>query len=205
MGIPDNMELICLYRIDENLLKQLYLITISRILQQMIASSPEALDYNNLTVFDSYDIPPISISDYLVRIMSYSRASSRNMVMGLSFIDKLSNDEDCPVNLTRHNVHRLLWVSIMVAAKFYEDFYLDNDSWGRIAGLTLQEINRLERKFLAYINFDINTKIDWFMNYVQLLLSYAVENNIVDAEIAQGILKSIVDATVIEVKDSEID
>ena len=127
------------------------------------------------------------------------------MVMGLSFIDKLSNDEDCPVNLTRHNVHRLLWVSIMVASKFYEDFYLDNDSWGRIAGLSLQEINRLERKFLAYINFDINTKIDWFMNYVQLLLSYAVENNIVDAETAKGILKSIVDATVVEVKDSEVD
>jgi hypothetical protein len=43
------------------------------------------------------------------------------------------------------------------------------------------------------------------MNYVQLLLSYAVENNIVDAEIAKGILKSIVDATVVEVKDSEVD
>jgi hypothetical protein len=48
----------------------------------------------------------------------------------------------------------------MVASKFYEDFYLDNESWGRISGLDLKELNKLERKFCTYINFNINTKVD---------------------------------------------
>lgn len=98
----------------------------------MVATSPEDLDYNTLTVFDSHNIPPIHIQDYLVRIMTYSRAMSKNMVMGLSYIDRLTNDDACPVNLTRHNVHRLLAVSIMVASKFYNDLYLDNKSWAEI-------------------------------------------------------------------------
>lgn len=148
------------FRVNEEYLKVLYLETISRILESMIVESPAQLDYNNLTLFDSHDIPPISIRDYLVRIMTYSRATSRNMVMSLSYIDKLSNDDNCPVTLTRHNVHRLLAVSLMVASKFYEDFYIDNDSWGTITGINLQETNRLERRFLLYIGFDINTKFD---------------------------------------------
>lgn len=79
--------------------------------------------------------------------------------MALSYIDQLSNDDECPISLTRHNVHRLLIISIMVASKFYEDIYIDNYSWSRIAGIPLEEINKLERKFLAYINFKINTDV----------------------------------------------
>lgn len=90
----------------------------------------------------------------------------------------------------------------MVSSKFYEDFYIDNESWATIAGVNLQEMNRLERKFLTYIDFDINTKLDWFLNYVQLLLSYAVENSVVEPDIARDILQTIVDASVQEIKDS---
>ena len=190
---------------NEELLIQLYIVTVSKIMGSMIENTPQDLNLNSLTVFDAQDIPPISIQDYLIRIMTYSKATSRNIVMSLSFIDKLSNDDNCPIILTRHNIHRLLAVSLMVASKFYEDFYIDNESWATIAGVNLQEINRLERKFLAYINFDINTKLDWFLNYVQLLLSYTVENGIVESEIAKKILQSIVDASVEEIKDSDIE
>lgn len=181
------------------------MVTVSQILESMIENSPQELNYERLTVFDSYDIPNISIQDYLLRIMQYSRATSRNIVMALSFIDQLSNDDEWPVTLTRHNVHRLLFISIMIASKFYEDFYIDNYSWSRIAGVPLDEVNKLERKFLAYINFGINTKIEHFLNYVQLLLSYAVENGILDRETAEAILQSIVDASVEETRGLDQD
>ena len=169
----------------------------------MVQDGPQELDYNHLTVFDSHDIPPVSIRDYLIRIMSYSRATSRNMVMALSYIDKLSNDDNWPVTLTRFNVHRLLAVSMMIASKFYEDQYLDNDSWGTITGMGLPEINRIERRFLLYIDFDINTRFDSFINYVQLLVSFAVENGLISEDVGRGILQSIVDAAVQEISDSD--
>ena len=155
-----NFTLTYCYRINDDVLKQLYVVTISRILDNMIESSPDELDSDNLTVFDSKNIPPISIQDYLLRIMTYSRATSRNMVMSLSYIDILRNEKSSKFQLSRFNVHRLLVTSLMVASKFYEDLYIDNDSWATIAGVNLQELNRLERHFLAYIDFEINTKHD---------------------------------------------
>ena len=92
----------------------------------------------------------------------------------------------------------------MVSWKFYEDFYIDNESWATIAGMSLQEINRLERKFLTYIGFEINTKLDWFLNYVHMLLSYAVEHELVEVDIAREILQVIVDVSMQEIGESEI-
>lgn len=189
--------------IDETLLKKLYLVTVSKSLEDMIAGPSQGLNPDSLTVFDAQVVPPISIQDYLLRIMSYSRATSRNMVMCLCYIDQLSNDQDWPIILSRYNIHRLLVVSMMVSCKFYEDFYIDNESWATIAGMSLQEINRLERKFLTYIGFEINTKLDWFLNYVQMLLSYAVENELVEIDIAREVLQAIVDSAVQEFGDSE--
>lgn len=170
----------------------------------MVANGNNDLDFNNLTVFDSQNIPGITITNYIARIMAYSRASSRNIVMALSYIDSLSNDEDCPVNFTRFSAHRLIWVSIMVASKFYEDFYLDNESWARISGLTLGEINKLERKFLNYLDFNINTKLDWFMNYLQLLLGYAVQHSIINQQTAQVILNYLFDWAVAEATEAGV-
>ncbi|CAI2364512.1 unnamed protein product [Moneuplotes crassus] len=188
--------------IDEQFLKDIFVESVSRILENMIQNSATVLNFNSLTVFDARDIPGISIYNYLRRIMAYSEATSRTIVMCLSHIDNLTNDDSSPVILTRHNIHRLLAVSMMVSAKFYEDCYLDNESWGEITGLSLFEINRLERKFLTYIDFKINTKLDCYIQYVQMLLSYAVESNIVDYDTAGGLLQAIVDASALEFEDS---
>lgn len=174
---------------------------ISEILETMINQSSEELDYEKLTVFDSGNIPGISLADYLTRIMTYSQATSRSLVLALSYIDKLNDDTDCPVSLNRFNIHRLLGVSIMVATKFYDEEYLSNEKWGSILGLTLDEINKLERKFLIYMNFEINTKIECFINYLQLILSFAVDKGVLDKTYGKAILKYLYSAAIAEAKD----
>ena len=51
--------------IDEQYLKQLYIITISRILNQMTNESPQELDEESLTEFDLNQAPGINISTYM--------------------------------------------------------------------------------------------------------------------------------------------
>lgn len=82
--------------------------TISQILDSMVERGSDELDYSKLTLFDSGEIPGITIADYLERIMTYSYSSSRTLVMALSYIDKLNDDVNCPLTLTKFNVHRLL-------------------------------------------------------------------------------------------------
>jgi hypothetical protein len=93
----------------------------------------------------------------------------------------------------------------MVATKFYDEEYLPNDKWGTILGLTISEINKLERKFLTYMNFEINTKIECFINYLQLILSFAVDKGMLDKAFGKNILKHLYNAAVNEIKEGHCD
>lgn len=89
----------------------------------------------------------------------------------------------------------------MIASKFYDEEYLSNGEWAQLSGLDLQEINKLEKRFLVYIGFDINTKIECFINYLQLILSYAVNFHIIEHSVGKQILKYLYNSAVNEAKD----
>ena len=91
----------------------------------------------------------------------------------------------------------------MVANKFYDEEYLPNDQYGMVLGIELKEVNKLERRFLTYISFDINTKFTVFINYVQQLLSFAVENQIIEQRVGRSLLSKIYNAGVEENQDGE--
>ena len=50
--------------------------------------------------------------------------------------------------LTEFTVHRLVLAALVLAIKFYEDFYMDNKDYARIGGIHTQELNRLEVQHL---------------------------------------------------------
>lgn len=97
-----------LYRVDDSVLMNIYVQVLSNILAQMVVQGPTNLDANNLTVFDAHSIPSITIGNYLVRLVGYSRISSRNVVMALSFLDRIANNTERPIPISGHNIHRLL-------------------------------------------------------------------------------------------------
>ena len=41
----------------------------------------------------------------------------------------------------------------MLAAKFFDDRYYNNEYYSKVGGISNAEINLLEREFLHYINF----------------------------------------------------
>ena len=43
----------------------------------------------------------------------------------------------------------------MIAIKYCNDFYYDNLMFSRIGGVTLLQLNRLEREFLYFINYNL--------------------------------------------------
>ena len=53
------------------------------------------------------------------------------------------------------NVHRLLLVMLMVAVKFLDDDYYNNEAFAKIGGVSKEEINALELEFLDFLDYDI--------------------------------------------------
>lgn len=71
-------------------------------------------------VFDSHEIPDMTIQSYLERIFRYTKAGPSVYVVAYVYIDRF-----CQANpgfrIHATNVHRLLITTIMVASKYVED------------------------------------------------------------------------------------
>lgn len=60
------------------------------------------------------------------------------------------------IEVSKFNVHWLIAVVLLIATKYFEDFYYDNKRWAEVAGLaSVDEINRLERHFLLSLNYKL--------------------------------------------------
>jgi hypothetical protein len=133
----------------------------------------ERIEHNDALVLPpgSKFVMNISIRDYMKRIEKYSGASPCCYAVGLIFLERLKSAkrqrediEDGPL-LTSATYQRLVVTSIMVAAKFLDDYYHSNKHWALIAGLPTSEINELELDFLGQLGYRLHIQreeYDWF-------------------------------------------
>ena len=82
--------------------------------------------------------------------------------MALIYIDRLITKRR--IVLDPLNVHRLLVTSVMLAAKFFDDHYLDNQHYAAVGGVPKGEMNVLELEFLFLLEFNLHvTRADYDM------------------------------------------
>ena len=113
-------------------------------------NDPE-LDY-----FLSVTEPVISPIEYLFRIFRYAHVTIPTLIA--SFITLKS------YKIHKLNIHRFVLVSIVVNAKFQQDFHKNNRTMAKIGGVTIEELNFLEKTFLKMIRFELHVGIEDF-NY----------------------------------------
>ena len=132
---------------------------ISSIIESLIEENKNLLDYKEKlkiqkkSVFNKDELPHISIKNYLHRIQTFSEAEDNTLIISLIFLDKIC--DTASIILTEYNVHRLLFISILIAIKYNEDLVFELDYYSKIAGMTKKEINKLEYEFLKLINFEV--------------------------------------------------
>ena len=59
----------------------------------------------------------------------------------------------------------------MLAAKFFDDRFYNNDYYARVGGISNKEVNVLEIEFLNLINFSLHVDPILFFKYRQRLLA----------------------------------
>ncbi|GJJ74716.1 hypothetical protein EMPS_07074 [Entomortierella parvispora] len=70
------------------------------------------------------------------------------------------------------NIHRLLIVCLMVAAKFTSDHFYSNVRYSKVGGLSLLELNQLELEFLFTTRFELNVKEEELQRVGNALLRF---------------------------------
>ena len=110
------------------------------------------------------EVPPkISIYEYVSRIQKYCAIEKNIIILGLIYIDRI-----CDINrlrLTNYNIHRILFISILIALKYNEDSIYSNKYYSEVAGVSLKELNSMENSFLELLDFKLFVSEEEFKKY----------------------------------------
>ena len=82
-------------------------------------------------------------------------------VYSLVVIEKILN-EHRQLNLTERNIHRLLFTSIVISAKFVDDQFYKNKYYASVGGMTLSTLNELEETMLDLLNYHCPIDLEIF-------------------------------------------
>ena len=125
-------------------------ITLNSILEtnKNLENYKEIIRDQSRQVFSANIIPSISIKDYLIRIQTYSNIERSTLIISLIYIDRFCNK--AKVTLTQYNIHKILFISILMAIKFNEDDFYDNKYYSKIAGVKLKELKVIKVKVVVH-------------------------------------------------------
>mmetsp|Transcript_8966 Transcript_8966/g.14600 ORF Transcript_8966/g.14600 Transcript_8966/m.14600 type:complete len:248 (+) Transcript_8966:510-1253(+) len=133
--------------------------------------------------FSGAAIPRISLGSYLKRMVRYLNEwyksksctvaiGTRVLVMAMVYIDRIC-EKNSDLVLATSNIHRICMIAVLTAVKFTEDVPFPNSFWARVGGVTLTELNRMERSFLQKIAFDLQVSPQAFDKTFELLVKFA--------------------------------
>ncbi|KAK4118148.1 cyclin-domain-containing protein [Parathielavia appendiculata] len=129
--------------------------------------------------------PPISVTDYLLRIHRYCPMSTAVYLAASLYIHRLAVLERAIV-VTRRNVHRLLLAGLRVAMKALEDLSYPHARFARVGGISEKELARLEISFCFLTGFELAVDVPKLSQHWDLLRRGAECWNFLDQGTHQG-------------------
>jgi len=140
-----------------------YLVIISTVLSQVINRGDKLKCLHKQFRSSSGRLPPITLDAYIARLLQYAPCEKECFLAALLFMDRLSERTDFVFNSL--NIHRSYLVSLLLAAKFFEDQPCDNGYFATVGGVSLQELNTMEVGFLQLLEFRVSVTSWEFSNY----------------------------------------
>ena len=127
--------------------------SISNILNELtIKNSKKQGNKTENDIFETSENPNISLLDYLKRIVEYSNCEENTLISALIYIDRIAKIK----NITKLNVYKLIFTSILISLKYNEDGIYDNVYYSQIAGVSVQELFQMEYEYVLLLNFNFN-------------------------------------------------
>ncbi|KAK4135201.1 cyclin-domain-containing protein [Trichocladium antarcticum] len=112
--------------------------------------------------------PPISVTDYLLRVHNYCPMSTGVYLATSLYIHRLAVMERAIV-VTKRNAHRLLLAGLRVAMKALEDLCYPHSRFSRVGGVSEKEMARLEINFCFLTGFELAVSKPMLSNHWEML------------------------------------
>ena len=124
----------------------------------------------------SFEEPNISISKYIRRLIKYSNPEPSTLILAVIYFDRICNNGK--INLCYSNVYKLILISLVLAIKYNEEYFESNEFYGKVGGLTIKSINKLEIYTLKVLKFNLYVKEEIYETYVNQFSAFLEANKI---------------------------
>jgi hypothetical protein len=119
---------------------------------------------------------PQVIFEFCANIMILSKMEKEVIIIALIYIERFIFNTG--LLLTSRNWKRVLFTSMIVASKIWDDDSFENNHFAQVfTHLTVGEINMLERIFLELINYKVYVKCSDYFKYFFIIKSIALKYN----------------------------
>ena len=140
----------------------------AKILLHILSENKKSNDYfkkieSNEDGHFTYKVrPPISLFDYLRRIIKYLNLEISTLIISMIYIDRICKEK---VFINEYNIHRIMLISIYIAYTYNEDCIHDNNYLALVSGISKKEMVLLENEFLELIDFRLFVSNEIFDEY----------------------------------------
>ncbi|KAL9936619.1 hypothetical protein V8E36_004687 [Tilletia maclaganii] len=130
-------------------------VLVADMLSRLVAHNDKLpLHPSSLTRFHSRATPGISVASYLRRIVRYTNLEKVCTLILLVYIDRVC--ERMPgFTICGLTVHRFVCAAIVCASKALCDAFSTNSHYAKVGGISLIELNMLEKEFLENIDWTL--------------------------------------------------
>ena len=122
------------------------------------------------SLYTSQYMPGISLIDYIRRISRYAIMTDEILICALVYIDRFILAKK--ISLTSHEIHRIFLISSVIAMKFYYDDFFNNEYYSDVCGISLDELNELEKDFLEGLDYKLSIDETTYKRYESAILKY---------------------------------
>jgi hypothetical protein len=147
---------------------------ISEILTEISSQNTE-VEFNPEDPFSRQNPSKVTLQYFFGRIRRYSQIEKSTLIIILIYIDRVCITSG--IILNPHNIHRLILGCLILAIKYNEDVYYNNEYYAKIGGVPLDEINTLEYKSFELIDQNLFISDDIFEKYLAYITHYDEENS----------------------------
>ena len=147
------------------------ILSISQLLEEIIKKNKRKKFKVLKDNFFTEMIPKITIYDYLIRIVKYTRINIPTLILSVtsitSFMRKTKNF------LSYFNIYKLLITSCFINAKFHEDYTFSSKLYAKVGGISYKELNLLELEFYKKSEYSLYVSDDTYNNYLKFFQNKA--------------------------------
>ena len=137
------------------------------VLQQVIDGNAEPLEKlkGGGTVFDAAEVPPISVGEYVSRLVEGTGASNSAVVAAVAYLDRMTRTTGLLV--TPRRIHRAVCAAMVWAVRLVDGAQVDAESYAKAAGVGTKEVERLQAAFSEALGHDVRLRDNELLEYLQ--------------------------------------